>query len=432
MIRHFVIFYLLLGFSLGTRAQVPNIRINLKKSGQQGNDPVGKAQRISGNANMANSQLRKSDYFQTTQVAAEKSGYTRHSIAGNLSVDIKGNYPKGYAPLWNYVSQWAPLTFHVDNYIAARSLSPTESRNIVIGEYKGKAVLGFNALTSCDCIADIAINDIALLTNIPQTFKVTNFRKLQNGIVTESNCTGNTNNIYTAGGFEGKITLSANENGDIEMSLLIENYRLADRFSPAGVSYRYAAQQVNIVNKNTVAHALNTVKQKWEQAIADSLARIEQERRRAENERNFELNIQHSLSKVAKAQNAYPGNYACLKEDREEKVDYGIEYETITEKFGTVDAAGNGRVDFDTYQRPVRYAYTVKSEGLRNTCNQATVIKGIRKLKSNRGTIYYEDASIRLAAGEITDGILKIEPAYNPEMAQVGSVHYYKNNIIVK
>jgi uncharacterized protein YeeX (DUF496 family) len=231
--------------------------------------------------------ISENDFIQSTSFPEKAPNNTRLKIAKNLMLDIKGKYPAGYNPKWRFVSYKSSLDFDVENYVVKRSALGHDRREISIGDYKGKAVLRFGAFITCDCYAEIVIKDtVNVLTATPQTFKVTNFQKIVNEKVTGEKCRSSSNNFYYDGGWEGKITLSADENGDIKMDLLIEVFKPENRFAEAGVTYRYIANNITIENEmsaekaNGIIAAEQEAKQRQKDYIskttkqADSLQKI--------------------------------------------------------------------------------------------------------------------------------------------------------------
>lgn len=224
---------------------------------------------VSGNGRPAGSDLNDEDFVQNAVNRKKDPNYSRLKIAKNLMVDVKGIYPTGYQPKWRFITYNSDLDMDVENWIVPGSGLQHNSKSIAIGDYNGRAVLRFGAFITCDCYADIVIKDsFAVLTETPQTFKVTNFQKIVNEKATGEKCRG-IGNVYTDGGWEGKITLSANENGDILMSLMVENYSTEtktnfydpvtkgypEKINPSSVSYRYLANNINIANEMSAEKA---------------------------------------------------------------------------------------------------------------------------------------------------------------------------------
>jgi hypothetical protein len=231
--------------------------------------------------------INENDFVQNDNFPEKDPNNSRIKIAKNLVLDIKGKYPLGYTPKWRFISYKSDLDFDVENYIVKRSTLGHGKRSIAISDYNGKAMIRFGAFITCDCYAEIVIKDSQnVITETPQTFKVTNFLKIVNERITGEKCKSLTNNMHTDGGWEGQVTLSANEDGDIKMDLMIENYRLASRFAEAGVSYRYVAKGIIIENEMSAQKAIAIIeaekiaKQKQKDYVAkttkqaDSLQKI--------------------------------------------------------------------------------------------------------------------------------------------------------------
>ncbi len=265
--------------------------------------------------------ISENDFIQSTSFPEKDPNNTRLKIAKNLMLDIKGKYPAGYNPKWRFVSYKSSLDFDVENYVVKRSALGHDKREISIGDYKGKAVLRFGAFITCDCYAEIVIKDsINILTATPQTFKVTNFQKIVNEKVTGEKCrTGN--NFYFEGGWEGKITLSADENGDIKMDLLIEVFKPENRFAEAGVTYRYIANNITVENEMTAEKANGIIaaeqeaKQRQKDYItkttkqADSLQKIIAQKYPQKDCRDCLSRNSNSNLKITPTKTAYTNGY---------------------------------------------------------------------------------------------------------------------------
>jgi hypothetical protein len=163
--------------------------------------------------------ISENDFIQSTSFPEKDPNDTRLRIAKNLMLDINGKYPTGYNPKWRFVSYKSSLNFDVENYVAKSSALRNENIEIALGDYKGKAMVRVGVCG--DCYAEIVTKDtINVLTTTPQTFKLTNFQKIVNEKITGEKCRSATN-FWFQGGWEGKITLSTDENGDIKMDLML-------------------------------------------------------------------------------------------------------------------------------------------------------------------------------------------------------------------
>lgn len=350
-----------------------------------------------------------------------RKGYTRVKIAENLVLDIKGEYPEGYKPRWKYWDIYNSLTFQMDNYVSPRPLFKTSLNDFSILENNGKAAVRFNG-----CIGEIVTKDnVVFLTETPQSFKVINFKKAKNPAI---NCCDGKNRYHAD--IEGEITLSSNENGDIQVSLVMEEFRPASR----DVSYRHTVKNLIVKNEMSVERAYALLNERKRSFIADSLEKIATAIRLKEESRLFELKINNSLPKLAALQNRYFTNYNALKIVKGEKEERYTYYESSSRAVpsGGFQSNGSPNYEMETTSTPVTGTRTVQYEGLKNTSNRKLMIKGITKLKSQVGTLYYEDASIELEPGEMTDTLFKIWENYNPSVSEIGSTNYYKAKIIIK
>lgn len=370
----------------------------------------------------SNSIFKKSVYYKKNDYSEIKSDYTRFNIGENLALDIKGIYPNNFKPSWKNINGYSHIEFDFENYIASR-LSPTEINDFSLYELKSKAMVYFNG-----CVGEVVINSQSvILSDEPKTFRITNFKNAYN---MENNCCNGKENIYRAG-LEGEITLSANENGDVKIKLVFEQYRLADQFSPAGVSYRWTKNDLLVLNEMSVEKAIAISNIQRQNFIKDSLRAIAMELKAKEDQKLFEIKIKNSYAKIYQVQKGYNNSQNCLKLYSGTRTETYTRYE---ETFVAVPSSSEpGRfTEMESKRIPVTDYRTVSFEGLKNNCKNSITILGIRKLKSDLGTVYYEDASIKLEPDAMTDYKLDIEDNYNPKTAEIGSTHYYKNKIIVK
>lgn len=213
--------------------------------------------------------VNRKDFFQSESFPKVNPQNTRYKITQNIAVDIKGKYPIGYEPRWQFFSYNGYLDFEVDNFIVKRPLSNAERKTISIGNYSGKTVVRFSAFIGADCVCDVEIKDtLNIISNTPQTFKLSNFRKIVNNNLTMDKCIGRSN--YTQGGWKGKITLSSNENADINMDIVLENFQNKVSKATGSVSYRYNATGITVKNEMSAQNAIKLVEKE----------RIEKEKRK--------------------------------------------------------------------------------------------------------------------------------------------------------
>lgn len=189
--------------------------------------------------------LRKTSAMNGWQRAKNETPLTsgaEFNISDNLSIEIEQG-SIGYTPQWNFINNAIPINFSVENYVVGGNNNQTV--NVQLASYDGKAVIWFNPFVTCDCIADLKINSVAFVTEKPQTFQLTNFRKFpreSNGVA-GGPCMG-LNNLYFRGGWDGNIELSVDKAGNIKASLTFVSYRAGDRFAPQGPSYKYTAPNI--------------------------------------------------------------------------------------------------------------------------------------------------------------------------------------------
>lgn len=217
--------------------------------------------------------ISENDFIQSASFPEKDPNNTRLRIAKNLMLDIKGKYPAGYNPKWRFVSYKSSLNFDVENYVVKRSSLGNENIAIALGDYKGKAMVRVGVCG--DCYAEIVTKDtINVLTATPQTFKLTNFQKIVNEKITGEKCRS-ASNFWFQGGWEGKITLSTDENGDIKMDLMLEAFKPENRFAEAGVSYRYIANNITVENEMTAekANGIIAAEQEAKQRQKDYIAK---------------------------------------------------------------------------------------------------------------------------------------------------------------
>lgn len=205
-------------------------------------------------------------------------GYSRHYIAKNLAVDIPGIYPREYNPKWRMVDAASKTSFKVENLVNPQPNTQGKEFYLMIGDYKGKATIKFNPHFNCDCIATIAIKDsLNIITSTRQTFELIDFQKILNDKPTGEPCIGGlSNDILVQGGKGGLISLSTNEDGDLNASIIFEFYSAEERnvrkynretrkyenfeVFPSRVSYRFLANDLIIANEMTPSQANEIVR----------------------------------------------------------------------------------------------------------------------------------------------------------------------------
>lgn len=225
------------------------------------------------------SELKDADFIQNAQNPEYNPNNTRFRIAKNLMIDIAGKYPNGYVPRWRFINYNSPLNFTMENWINPGANTKQGTKNISIGDYGGKAVLRIDAFILCHCFADIVVKDsVNVLTENPQTFEINNFRRILNDRSTGEPCMPANNPNY-AGGWAGKVTLSANKNGDITMDMMLENYtaekNTRDGVKPSQVAIRYIAKGITVENEMSAekATAIVVAEQEAKQRQKDYIAK---------------------------------------------------------------------------------------------------------------------------------------------------------------
>jgi hypothetical protein len=261
-----LLLYLTFTGTVNSQAQGGGINKWLKKQTDKVSKVVNKVFYGTSNGRPKLSELNDKDFIQNKGIPTQDKADTRFNIAKNLQIDIKGKYPLGYNPKWRFISYNHPLSCDVENWLFPRANIHHEDKNLSIGDYNGKAVIRWDAFITCECFADIIVKDsIAVITETPQTFELANFRKILNERSTGEPCRG-IGSWHHDGGWAGKITLSANQNGDILMDLMIENYSQdhngsSTRYIPSQVSLRYIAKNITIENEMSAEKATEKVRQ---------------------------------------------------------------------------------------------------------------------------------------------------------------------------
>lgn len=363
---------------------------------------------------MEDTEFRTSDLYQLPSVPSCPHGYTRVKIADNLAIDILGEYPAGYGPDWKHVRGYSTEVFKYSSYIGARQITKEAFGAFSIQSVRGKAVLVYDRRYGEIIIA----NNLALISSREQTFKVVNFKKIVGKTFTDEPAEGGAN-MYTDG-IEGKITLSSPNDGAIVLSLVVEYYRRASRSKNAGVSMRYSLSNFAMPNNITTDMAIAKVEQIRLNRIADSLGKIEAQKREEARIRQFEIDIKDSYAKVVKAQQALAKlDRNCLgKFESEKSVSY-LDYNDTE-----LSPYDDPRDPF-VKPRPKLKFETVYVEGVKNKCEHNVYIKGIEKRRSSLGTIYYIDQTIKLRPDETLDFIPTIIEKFDAETAGFSAVYYY-------
>lgn len=375
--------------------------------------------------------IKSQTHFQTTIL---ENGSTRVEISKNLFLDISGVYPSGYFPMWyrviksnegNIKNYPKMTTVEVENFNGKNSKTSEVYSIVVLSEYKDKAILIFG-----DYYADLEINEpFVIINKHPQSFRLSNFRITKFGKFTDVPIE-QSKDAYVSGGAKGIIELFAQDNGSINMNLNIEYYHQANRFKTYGLSFKYTLKDFQIENLMPAEKAITIVENIRKNRVKDSIQTIISAKNKIEEERLFEIKIKNSFMEVAKSQKSIinTSNYNCLKRDNKINTIPGRKEKVIGEMKYTSEGVPIGTLDY--YKET--QGYTEIIEGFRNICSNPITIKGITKLQSTKGTIYYKDASFTILAGEMSNTLFKLEENYNFKSAEIGSTHYYKEKLGVK
>jgi hypothetical protein len=167
----------------------------------------------------------------------------RYDIAkGGLFVQVPGSYPQGYGPAWALnSSQRQPIATNRHNFLPRTSPS-TETLFVRITDDQGRPVVEFSRRAMEPCDADIS-GLPQVITSSPQQFRLTNFRFANSGLECQRGRSSTTP-------WQGSITLSANANGDLSFSLVL------DLALPSGEPwYEFTSQTLPFVNQMTAETA---------------------------------------------------------------------------------------------------------------------------------------------------------------------------------
>jgi hypothetical protein len=149
-----------------------------------------------------------------------KPGFTRINVIGNLFVDVPSKSSTGGAGQWSGMG--APATIPVTQtwYVnKGQSRSTIQQPTLLVAPDRSpRAQFGFN-YRDRTCFADITGADgPVLLTETPQTFRLSDLHMLTPNRVTGCPFTNTVNN------FSGTITLSADSQGDVSMKYALNVY----------------------------------------------------------------------------------------------------------------------------------------------------------------------------------------------------------------
>lgn len=189
-------------------------------------------------------------------ITAKAQKITAYEIAPNLIVNIEGSYPDGYGPSWRCVDKRDQISYDIWNFNITYGQQTKESIETQLSKYKDKAVFEFPLGYGKSCIADLELpSQKFILTALPTTFQLVNWRlKLDGKVRDDLPCKSTSNTHFNE--FKGNITLSANANGDLNLSVLIDCFGVPWRngLTPPN-TFRWKADNVQLTNDISPAKA---------------------------------------------------------------------------------------------------------------------------------------------------------------------------------
>ena len=314
-------------------------------------------------ASMGLSIVNKKDFNQHSDFTDAKNGWLRYQLTQNIAVDISGRYPFGYEPIWNGFSKPAIYNFDAKSHLTKRPLPVTVRKSFQVGTFKGKSVIRFSAYKDCDCYADIEVDQaLNVITNEPQVFKLSNFRRIVNENVVQDRCTSSYDTIN--GGWKGKVRLSANAEADIKMDLILENYESSMSKSIGNVAMSYSLRGFTISNEMSPLKAMETL----------AAEQMEKERKK-----NYLANLNRhldSLYKVIDKDYSHKDLSGCYSSSSGSYIDVN----TVDLYYTRSGIYAGSRTNWD-----INVAYELK-----NTCNNNLQFLGFRQRKDDRDQYYLE------------------------------------------
>jgi hypothetical protein len=326
------------------------------------------------------SELHDEDFIQHPSTAFNLTD-TRFPIAKNLAIGLKGNYPKGYSPKWRFVSYPSEVNIAIENWLFPNANVRHENYPFSIVAYNNKAVLRLNTFIGCECFADIVVKDtMAVIDNTPQTFQITNFRKILNERSTGEPCIPMSGNSNYAGGLEGRLTLSANDNGDLLMDFMLENYSAetkdyAGRPRPSQVASRYIAKGTTIENEMSPEKANGIVAE---------------EKAAKQRQKDYEAKTKKQLDSVMKViARKYPQAECreCFVRNSDHSLSVTPTKTAYTNGYGDVYVESGTDWDINT------------KTNIKNKCNHDLIFVGIQQLRDEEGGYYLAAVTKTMLAG---------------------------------
>lgn len=381
------------------------------------------------------SELKDEDFVQYPFRPQVDNKNTRFKVANNLYIEIKGRYPDGYLPKWRFINESSILKFRVEDWLNPRSQAGYDDQSIWIGDYKGKAVIRFKPHFNCECFAELDIKDTAtVLMEEPQTYELVNFTKILNDRASGEPCIGG---LYPQkqGGKGGKITLSANENGDLKIDFTIEYYTAPEQnvkkynketrkyefkeFVPSQVHYRYTANGILADNEMSAERALGIVRAEEEakKKLKDYLARTTKQA--------------DSLQKIIAKKYPQASAIDCFFSSTGSY----ISTKTVDQYYVYSGDYAGSRTDWDINVKTV----------IENRCKSDLLFIGIKQLRDEEGGYYLTEVTKVMPAGykyssdqgafaavftSLIGGgsefSIKVQDKYYPSYASSGSTQWIK------
>jgi hypothetical protein len=373
------------------------------------------------------SELKDEDFNKNEPNPEYDDKNTRFQIAKNLMIDIKGKYPNGYLPKWRFINYPSPLKFARENWINPTANLFYEDKNISMGDYGGKAVIRFKPHYNCECYADIIVKEnFAVITGTPKVFEIGNFRKILNEMSTGEPCIGGFSNDWKAqGGWGGKVTLSANSNGNILMDFVLEEYsadhQKGKTFMPSQVSYRFRAKGTTVENEMSAekATAIVVAEQEAKQRQKDYITKTTKQ--------------SDSLQKVIAKKYPQQDCRNCFSRNSDSKLQITPTKTAYRDGYGDVYVESSTDWDINT-----------KTE-IKNKCGYGLTFIGLQQMYDEEKGYYlvevtktmekgYNYISNQGAMGSLFTSLvgggsefnIKVQDKYYPNYATVGAVQWLK------
>ncbi len=242
---------------------------------QEGRDQTGSEAQNSQQGDRANSDDSPNDnYSPLPPPQAPARGLNRYEIvSGGLFIDLPGRYPQGYAPIWK-INAARPQEIITDRYnVLNRGPQGTATFFVRIVSDQGRPALEFAQRASMACLADI-VGLPQVITDTPKRFRLANFRYANNQ---GPQCQ---RRLSSASPWQGTITLSANRDGDIALSLSLNQalptgapwfeFTARDLPFPNGVTPQMAAADIEHKQQLAQAEAARAQAAAAERAAAEA------------------------------------------------------------------------------------------------------------------------------------------------------------------